>query len=149
MGRDSWESDLVEVELHSTDPVAVAATRATLQALPGGGAGLIERGGRFFVQNGFPAFACERQGYVKRVIREAEPADWFGVVDHHAGRGQFVLWGVGRSEADARRDATASQRAVAHVATNHQCIVKLTERQVDLFVDRGVDDAVALNISLV
>jgi hypothetical protein len=148
MGLEDAGSDLVEVELHSKDPVAVAATRATLETLPGGGC-LIERGGRFFVQNGFPAFACERQGYVKRVIREAEPADWFGVVDHHAGRGQFVLWGVGRSEADARRDATASQRAVAHVATNHQCIVKLTERQVDLFVDRGVDDAVALNISLV
>lgn len=65
----SGAGQLVEVELRSTDPSAVAAVRATIAMLPGGGR-LVESDGRFFLLGGdFLAFACERQGYVKRVIR--------------------------------------------------------------------------------
>lgn len=60
---------LVEVELWSTDPSAVAAVRKTLSDLPGGAAELTERDGKYFVPDGFPAFACANQGYVKRVVR--------------------------------------------------------------------------------
>jgi len=60
----------IEVELWSTDPSAVKATRETLLQLPGGK--LIEREGRYFVPAGFPAWACERQGYVKRVLKEGK-----------------------------------------------------------------------------
>lgn len=62
------EPKMIEVELHSTEPSAVEATRATMRALPGGD--LIERDGRFFVPAGFPAWAAERQGYVKRIVGE-------------------------------------------------------------------------------
>ena len=63
---------VVEVELHSTEPVAVSAVRRTLAGLPGGGGVLLERDGRYFVSEGFCAWACERQGYVKRVIKEGK-----------------------------------------------------------------------------
>lgn len=67
---------LVEVELWSADPAAVEAVRATLKQLPGGAADLVERDGKFFVADGFPAYACQNQGYVKRVIRSsATPSD--------------------------------------------------------------------------
>lgn len=67
------KAGMVEVELWSVDPQAVAATRATIEMLPGwvpGMPGLLEDGGRFYVCDGFIAFACERQGYVKAVRRE-------------------------------------------------------------------------------
>lgn len=57
---------LIEVELHSTDPEAVRATRQTIEALPGGS--LVEREGRFFVPTGFVEWACVHQGYVKHVV---------------------------------------------------------------------------------
>lgn len=63
------EEELVEVELLSTDPSAVAAVRQTMQGLKGGD--LLERDGRFFVPAGFPAWAAERQGYVKRLMPSA------------------------------------------------------------------------------
>lgn len=63
------EIDVVEVELHSTDPPAVDAVGRTLGQLPLGGGRLMEHGGRFYVEDGFVAYACERQGYVKEVRR--------------------------------------------------------------------------------
>lgn len=60
---------LIEVELHSNEPSAVEAVRSTLKMLPMGGAVLHERDGKFYVPDGFAAFACENQGYVRRVIR--------------------------------------------------------------------------------
>lgn len=58
----------VEVELHSTEPSAVEATRETLESLPGG-VRFLEEDGRYYVTAGFGAFAAERQGYVRRVLR--------------------------------------------------------------------------------
>ncbi len=59
-----------EVEIHSTDPSAVDAVRHTLDQLPGGPALLIEESGKFFlVGDDFVMWACERQGYVKKVHR--------------------------------------------------------------------------------
>lgn len=60
-------AELVEVELWNTEPQAVEAVRRTMQALKPGG-DLIEKDGRFFVPSGFPAWAAERQGYVKRLV---------------------------------------------------------------------------------
>jgi hypothetical protein len=57
---------MVEVELLSIEPSAVEAVRVTLAQLPGGR--LLEHEGRYYVPAGFVAWACERQGYVKRVI---------------------------------------------------------------------------------
>jgi hypothetical protein len=58
-----------EVELWSTDPSAVAAVRHTIQQLPPGNGLLFEEDGHWFlVGNDFLRWACERQGYVKRVI---------------------------------------------------------------------------------
>ena len=56
----------IEVELWSVDPLAIESVRATMRQLPGGD--LIEREGRFYVPNGFPAWAAERQGYVRRCL---------------------------------------------------------------------------------
>lgn len=68
MGRER----LVEVELHSTEPSAVEATRSTIRMLhPAGSHDLIEKDGRYYIHDGFCAFACERQGYVKMVLRPA------------------------------------------------------------------------------
>ena len=64
------DDGLIEVELHSTEPSAVEATRNTIAML---GGSLTERDGRYFVPAGFIAFACERQGYVRRVLPE-DPA---------------------------------------------------------------------------
>lgn len=61
--------NLVEVELWCDDRSAVDAVRATIRALPGDN-DLTEDGGRFFVPDGFCAWACEQQGYVRRVIRD-------------------------------------------------------------------------------
>lgn len=60
---------MVEVELHSTDPSAVEAVRGTLDQLHGGPWYLVEQDGKWYIPDGFCAFACEQQGYVKRVIR--------------------------------------------------------------------------------
>lgn len=59
----------VEVELHSTNPDAVAATKNTFDMLPGG-TKLIEREGRFYLVGGnlaFTKFAAVAQGYVRQV----------------------------------------------------------------------------------
>jgi hypothetical protein len=61
----------IEVELWNTEVECVAAVRATIAGLPGNGE-LIEDGWKFYLTGepiGFVAFACERQGYVKRVVR--------------------------------------------------------------------------------
>ncbi len=63
------EAEVVRVVLHSTDPSAVGAVNSTLAQLPTGVACLWEYGGDFYVEDGFVAYACERQGYVKEVIR--------------------------------------------------------------------------------
>ena len=65
MNKPGW----VEVELWSTAPEAVEATRNTFKMLPGGAAGdtFLEEDGHFFVKAGFPEFAAVKQGYVKRV----------------------------------------------------------------------------------
>lgn len=55
----------VEVELHSNTSEGVEATRATIRML---GGQLQEVGGRFYVAKGYIAWACARQGYVKRVL---------------------------------------------------------------------------------
>lgn len=60
----------VEVELWSIEPGAVEATRKTLQALRPVPGDLWEKDGKFYVTEGFPALAAERQGYVKRLIRD-------------------------------------------------------------------------------
>lgn len=61
------------VELHSTDPGAVKAVRATIAMLPGGGE-LVEENGSFYLNGSdFLIFACERQGYVKSVCRDGDP----------------------------------------------------------------------------
>lgn len=57
----------VEVELHSREPGAVAATRATILSFPKGE--WHEESGRYFVPAGFVAWAAERQGYVRRIVR--------------------------------------------------------------------------------
>lgn len=60
-----------EVELWSTDPRAVEATRNTLRILKPGDNNLIERDGRFFITSthaNFVKFAVAHQGYVKRVL---------------------------------------------------------------------------------
>jgi hypothetical protein len=45
------------------------ATRATVRMLPGGG-DIVEKDGRFYLSGPpFVAWACERQGYIKRVVR--------------------------------------------------------------------------------
>lgn len=62
----------VQVELWGDHPDAIKATRDTIAQLPGG------RGQQLYKVNGtwyldapdFIVWACERQGYVKRVIRE-------------------------------------------------------------------------------
>lgn len=56
-----------ETELHSTDPSAVQATRATIEML---GGKLVERDGKFFLAGGdkpahFIQWAAVRQGYVR------------------------------------------------------------------------------------
>jgi hypothetical protein len=61
------EVKLVEVEVWSTEQSAVDAVRSTMRSLPGGD--LVERDGRFFVPDGFPSWAAERQGYVKRLVK--------------------------------------------------------------------------------
>jgi len=66
---------LAEVELHSTEPGAIDATRATLESLPDGF--LLERDGRYFVPAGFVEWAAVNQGYVKRA------KSW---LEEHAGR---------------------------------------------------------------
>jgi hypothetical protein len=67
----------VEVELHSTEPSAVDATVATIEDL--GGRLLPDADGRWFLFGydkplDFIVWAAERQGYVKRVIRERTAA---------------------------------------------------------------------------
>ena len=60
-----------QVELHSTDQSAVEATRSTISMLSVG-AQLVLRGDRYYISGGdarYVAWACERQGYVRRVIR--------------------------------------------------------------------------------
>jgi hypothetical protein len=60
----------VKVELWSEDPSAVAAVRNTISMLPGGGS-LLEEGGAFYLEGPeFVAWACEHQGYVRRVLPE-------------------------------------------------------------------------------
>jgi hypothetical protein len=62
----------IEVELWSVDETAVEATRRTLEAI---GGMLFERDGRWFIGTmnaGFIRFAVEQQGYVKRVIQDAD-----------------------------------------------------------------------------
>lgn len=64
---------VVEVELWSEEPQAVEALKRTIAMLPGGGS-LVkrERDGKWILCGGdtkFLAFACENQGYVKKVIR--------------------------------------------------------------------------------
>lgn len=57
-----------EVELHSTNPSAVEATRQTLLQL---GGFLYEQDGRYFIDSlkpDFLKFAVVQQGYVRRVI---------------------------------------------------------------------------------
>lgn len=61
-------TDLVEIIPHSTDEAALDALRSTLRMLPGAPA-LTTRDGRYFIPDGFASFACERQGYVARVVR--------------------------------------------------------------------------------
>lgn len=63
--------DEIEVELHSTEPSAVEATRSTLAMAPLDSK-LIERNGKFYVQTsnpGFIRFALEQQGYVRRIVK--------------------------------------------------------------------------------
>ena len=61
----------IEVELHSTEPSAVEATRATVTQAPIN-AELLEKGGRFFLRGSYFALdACVVQGYVKRRIGNA------------------------------------------------------------------------------
>lgn len=69
---DYFKLGLVEVELHSEDPDAVTATANTIAMLPNSGDGLVNIEGRWYVPSGFVAFACERQGYVRKVRRAAE-----------------------------------------------------------------------------
>lgn len=60
----------VEVELWSTEPSAVDGVRWTIERLPGGST-LVGRDGRFYLSGGdlkFVAWACEKQGYVKRIV---------------------------------------------------------------------------------
>jgi hypothetical protein len=60
---------MVEVLLHQVHSEAVAATRYAIEHLPGG-AKLIERDGRWFIDGpDFVVWAAERQGYVAKVIR--------------------------------------------------------------------------------
>jgi hypothetical protein len=62
-----------EVELWSNEESAVKAVRATLEQAPIN-AKLEERDGRFFViGSDFTRFACEQQGYVKRVLGTGKP----------------------------------------------------------------------------
>lgn len=56
---------MIELELHSTHPDAVDATRNTIKQL---GDELIEKDGKFFVSKDYTAWACVRQGYVKRRV---------------------------------------------------------------------------------
>lgn len=61
----------VKVQLHSVDPSAVEAVRKTISMLPGGGS-LVEDEGAFYLDGSdFLIWACEQQGYVKAVLREA------------------------------------------------------------------------------
>lgn len=53
---------LVEVKLRSTEPEAVAATRALVESLPMGF--LVEEDGRWYVSAGFVAAACRIKGWV-------------------------------------------------------------------------------------
>ena len=66
---DTSETAMVQVELHNTAPECVEATRATVRMLRPG-ADLVEREGRYYVQDGYVAWACVRQGYVRAVIRQ-------------------------------------------------------------------------------
>jgi hypothetical protein len=62
----------VQVDLWSDDPQAVESVRSTLQQLPPGNSLLIEEDGKFYlIGSDFTVWACERQGYVKKVIRTA------------------------------------------------------------------------------
>jgi hypothetical protein len=64
-----------EVELHSTDPSAVEATRATLKQAPIC-AELRKAGDAWFVVGSdFARFACKQQGYVKRVLSPSVPEE--------------------------------------------------------------------------
>jgi len=71
-----------EVELHSTEPSAVEATRATLRQAPIN-AELRKAGSVWFVVGSdFARFACEHQGYVKRVLSPSVPEE---VINWNAG----------------------------------------------------------------
>ena len=64
-----------EVELHSEEPAAVKATRATLKQAPIS-AELRKAGSCWFVVGtDFARFACEQQGYVKRVLSPSVPEE--------------------------------------------------------------------------
>lgn len=65
--KSTRPAGFVEVLLHSYEPSAIEATRKTMLGLRG--AELREEGGRYFIPDGFAAWAAERQGYVARVIR--------------------------------------------------------------------------------
>lgn len=65
---------MVRVELHSEDDDAVDALRATLSELPGAPELAQTQDGRWWVPEGFAAFACERQGYVAHVFRTESEA---------------------------------------------------------------------------
>lgn len=79
---------LVEVEPHSTDHDGIEALRETLRSLPGSPE-LSRRAGRWFVADGFPAYACEHQGYVRRIIRAA-PIEQSPEAAYQAGA--FLYW---------------------------------------------------------
>ena len=59
----------IEVELWSTAPEALESVRRKLMDLPGDPHYLEEEDGRWFlVGSSFTLFACEHQGYVKRIM---------------------------------------------------------------------------------
>lgn len=64
----------VKVELWGDHPEAIQATRDTIAQLPTGRADQLEEiGGEWYLDApDFIVWACERQGYVKRVIRYEE-----------------------------------------------------------------------------
>ena len=62
------------VELHSTEPQAVESTRQTIEAIFPLGAKLEQNAfGFVLIGTDFHAYACEHQGYVKKVNRPGAP----------------------------------------------------------------------------
>lgn len=82
----------VEVKLHGTDPEAVETARKQIEELPDGA--LLVKDGRYFVPDGFVAWAVVHEGYVQAVVWP-EPAEVSAFVcgKHWCGReGQEHEW---------------------------------------------------------